>query len=90
MVEIRHLRADGTLVLNESRNLPPGPVRVTVMVSSPAETDMDVIAVLHRIHAAGPRGYVPAVEKKLTPILPPCETRTRNACRASNVCKKGM
>lgn len=52
------LQADGTLVLDEKPNLPPGRVRVTVQ---PSEVQGgDVIEVLHRIHAEqAARGHVP-------------------------------
>jgi hypothetical protein len=55
------LREDGTLVLDEKPNLPPGRVKVTVQLATPVEGDAnDVIAVLKRIHAAQAlRGYVP-------------------------------
>jgi len=54
------LRADGTLVLKEKPNLPPGPVRVTVQtVVEPSIPHDDAISILQRIHAdQKARGYV--------------------------------
>ncbi len=42
------LRADGTLLLDQKPNLPPGRVRVTVQ---PVEAQADVMEVLRRIRA---------------------------------------
>jgi hypothetical protein len=55
------LREDGTLLLDQKPNLPPGRVKVLVQAANVAERNAnDVIAVLERIHAAqGRRGYVP-------------------------------
>jgi len=55
------LREDGTLVLDEKPNLPPGRVKVVVQPANSVEGDVnDVIAVLKRIHAAQAlRGHVP-------------------------------
>ena len=57
------LQADGTLLLDEKPNLPPGRVRVTVQ---PAEAQTDVIEVLRRIHAEqAARGYVPRSREEI-------------------------
>jgi hypothetical protein len=55
------LREDGTVVLDDMPNLPPGRVKVMVQPANPAEGDgNDVITVLKRIHAAQAlRGHVP-------------------------------
>ena len=55
------LREDGTLVLDEKPNLPPGRVKVILEAAKPDKSAAnDVIAVLDRIHAAQrERGYVP-------------------------------
>jgi uncharacterized protein YqgV (UPF0045/DUF77 family) len=55
------LREDGTLVLDEKPNLPPGRVMVMVRPANTVEGEIDdVIAVLTRIHAAQAlRGHVP-------------------------------
>jgi hypothetical protein len=52
---------DGTLVLDERPNLPPGRVKVLVRPANTAEGTLnDVIEVLDRIHAAQKmRGHVP-------------------------------
>jgi hypothetical protein len=55
------LREDGTLLLDQKPNLPPGRVKVIVQPANVVESDAnDVIAVLDRIHAAQAlRGHVP-------------------------------
>lgn len=55
------LREDGTLVLDEKPDLPPGRVKVTLQPANSAGRDgNDVIAVLDQIHAAQAlRGHVP-------------------------------
>jgi hypothetical protein len=55
------LREDGTLVLDEKPNLPPGRVKVTMQLAQSTEADgSDVVAVLKQIHAAqATRGHVP-------------------------------
>lgn len=55
------LGPDGTLVLDQKPDLPPGRVKVTVQPESAVEGNFnDVIAVLKRIHAAQAlRGHVP-------------------------------
>lgn len=68
MVEVQGtLTPDGTLVLDEKPNLPPGPVHVTLQaVSSTAAAGMDVIAVLNRIHAEqAARGHVPRSREEI-------------------------
>ena len=64
VVEIQGtLQADGTLVLDEKPNLPPGRVRVTVQ---PSEVQGDVIDVLRRIHAEqAARGHVPRSREEI-------------------------
>jgi hypothetical protein len=64
VVEIQGtLQADGTLVLDEKPNLPPGRVRVTVQSS---EAQGDVIDVLRRIHAdQAARGHVPRSREEI-------------------------
>ena len=61
------LQADGTLLLNEKPNLPPGPVHVTLQATSNhTNAGMDVIAVLNRIHAEqAARGYVPRSREEI-------------------------
>ena len=55
------LREDGTLVLDEKPNLPPGRVKVLMRpVQPPVGGGNDLVAVLERIHnAQAQRGYVP-------------------------------
>ena len=55
------LREDGTLLLDQHPNLPPGRVKVTVEPANSAAADgNDVVSVLDRIHAAQRlRGHVP-------------------------------
>jgi hypothetical protein len=55
------LREDGTLVLDEKPNLPPGRVKVVLQPAHLHEGDgNDAIAVLDRIHnAQARRGYAP-------------------------------
>ena len=55
------LQADGTLVLDQRPDLPPGRVRVTVQsADSPEGAANDAVTVLQRIHAAqARRGHVP-------------------------------
>jgi hypothetical protein len=65
------LREDGTILLDDKPNLPPGRVKVTVQLANPAEGDEnDVIAVLERIHAAQAlRGYVPRSDEEINTYL---------------------
>jgi hypothetical protein len=55
------LREDGTLVLDDKPNLPPGRVKVTVQPADVAKDKAnDAISVLERIHASqAERGHVP-------------------------------
>jgi hypothetical protein len=55
------LHADGTLVLDEKPDLPPGRVKVTVQPANPlGGAGNDVISILNRIHTAqAQRGHVP-------------------------------
>jgi hypothetical protein len=55
------LREDGTLLLDQKPNLPPGRVKVTVQPANTAKDNVnDTITVLARIHAAQAlRGHVP-------------------------------
>ena len=63
------LREDGTLVLDQQPNLPPG--RVKVLVQPAVEGDRnDVTAVLERIHAAQAlRGDVPRSVEEIDAYL---------------------
>jgi hypothetical protein len=65
------LREDGTLVLDEKPNLPPGRVRVTVQPAHPTEGERnDVITVLERIHNAQyQRGHVPRSAEEIDAYL---------------------
>jgi hypothetical protein len=57
------LRVDGTLVLDQKPNLPPGRVRVTVQ---PAEAPADVMEVLQRIHAEqAASGHMPRSREQI-------------------------
>ncbi len=59
------LQADGTLVLDEKPNLPPGRVRVTVQ-SVLDITQTDIWQVLERIHAEQrARGFVPRSKEEI-------------------------
>jgi hypothetical protein len=61
------LQSDGTLVLDEKPNLPPGRVRVTMQaVPPPVGPENDILAVLQRIWAAqDARGYVPRTREEV-------------------------
>jgi hypothetical protein len=61
------LQPDGTLVLDEKPNLPPGRVRVTMQtVPPPADPGDDLLSVLQRIWAAqDARGYVPRTREEV-------------------------
>jgi hypothetical protein len=65
------LHADGTIVLDEKPNLPPGRVQVTVQpVARPGAGANAVIAVLERIHAdQARRGYVPRTAEEIDAYL---------------------
>ncbi len=65
------LREDGTLLLDQKPDLPPGRVKVTVAPANPAEdTANDVVAVLERIHTAQAlRGYVPPSMEEIDAYL---------------------
>jgi hypothetical protein len=65
------LREDGTLVLDEKPNLPPGRVKVMVQTLNAAEEDgNDVLAVLDRIHTAQAlRGHVPRSVEEIDAYL---------------------
>src|SRR5262245_15402178 len=65
------LREDGTLVLDEKPNLPPGRVKVIVEPANRTESAAsDVIAVLERIHAAQIlRGHVPPSVEEIDAYL---------------------
>jgi hypothetical protein len=61
------LREDGTLVLDEKPNLPPGRVKVTLQLAHPPVGEgNDLVAVLERIHnAQAKRGYVPRTVEEI-------------------------
>lgn len=65
------LREDGTLVLDEKPNLPPGRVKVMVEPVHPTKgAANDVIAVLERIHTAQAlRGHVPRSVEEIDAYL---------------------
>jgi hypothetical protein len=65
------LREDGTLVLDEKPDLPPGRVKVMVEPVNPPEgAANDVVAVLERIHAAQAlRGYIPRSVEEIDAYL---------------------
>jgi hypothetical protein len=65
------LREDGTLVLDEKPNLPPGRVNVLLEPASPAAGDAnDLVSVLERIHAAqARRGHVPRSVEEINASL---------------------
>ncbi|MBV9125719.1 MAG: hypothetical protein JO112_20410 [Planctomycetes bacterium] len=65
------LREDGTLVLDEKPNLPPGRVKVIVQPADSGKGESnDVIAVLQQIHAAQAlRGYVPPSVEEINGYL---------------------
>src|SRR5262249_48696637 len=65
------LREDGTLVLDEKLNLPPGRGKVRVEQANPTEdAGNDVVAVLERIHAAQAlRGHVPRSVEEIDAAL---------------------
>jgi hypothetical protein len=66
VVEIQGtLQADGTLVLDEKPNLPPGRVRVTVQLALDI-TQTDIWQLLERIHAEQrARGFVPRTKEEI-------------------------
>lgn len=70
------LREDGTLMLDEKLNLPPGRVRVTVQPLADATfPETDVISVLRRIHAEQQaEGYIPRSKEEIDADL----ARTRD------------
>ena len=60
------LRADGTLVLDEKPNLPPGRVRVTMQAWPRAEPGDDMLTAMRKIWAAqGARGHVPRTREEI-------------------------
>jgi len=61
------LQPDGTLVLDEKPNLPPGRVRVTMQaVPAPAGPEDGLLAVMQRIWAAqDARGHVPRTREEI-------------------------
>jgi hypothetical protein len=65
------LREDGTLLLDQHPNLPPGRVKVTVQPAYSASTDgNDVVSVLDRIHAAQAlRGHIPRSVEEIEAYL---------------------
>jgi hypothetical protein len=66
------LREDGTLVLDEKPNLPPGRVKVQMQPADSAtkEDTNDVIAVLQRIHADQTRrGHLPRSVEEINAFL---------------------
>jgi hypothetical protein len=71
-IEIQGTLLDnGTLVLDEKPNLPPGRVKVIVQPANPGQGDAnDVIEVLDRIHAAQAlRGHVPRSVEEINAYL---------------------
>ncbi len=57
------LRADGTVVLDASPNLPPGPVRVTLRPAGPRDDVMDVLRRLRAEQAAS--GHIPRSREEI-------------------------
>jgi hypothetical protein len=85
------LRADGTLVLDEKPDLPPGRVRVTMQ---PAEQPPDVIEVLRRIHAEqAARGHVPRsreeIDADIAAMREEDEQRMRQIEQLHEDCQRG-
>ena len=63
------LREDGTLLLDQKPDLPPGRVKVLVQPATAGDAN-DVIAVLERIHAAQAlRGHVPRSVEEIDSYL---------------------
>jgi hypothetical protein len=85
------LGADGTLVLDQKLNLPPGRVRVTVQ---PAEAPADVMEVLRRIRAEqAASGHVPRrreeIDADINAMRQEDEERMQGIERLHDECQRG-